>query len=371
MNEEFKRASWLELFYDVAFVALVAQLTYLAAGHHHTPSDILSIFIIGYTIFIAWWSTTANRNLLPRETATDKVLIQLQMVGAFLMGIAMPEVFVGSHAIYFISFAVLRFVQTLMLLRMYHVYPETRPNTYNILEGFAIAGVLWLCAGLVAAPLYIVFALAALAIDILVPLTRGKGNTVRYLNVFHLQERLGLFLMLVIGESMIVVALSNTLLNHGVDPALIFSGLGIMIALWWLYFEHSDFYSGVRPRNLFMFLHSHGMLFGSIIFVSVGYKLVIEEIASVSGLVFVALGIIGATGALTFIRIAHHGMSRVAMLKIFILTLPYALITWFGIETGMVREAIVLYTIWYLVVAFIDYKNCFTTLEATRTNESS
>jgi low temperature requirement protein LtrA len=74
MIEDFKRASWLELFYDVAFVALVAQLTYLAYDHHHTVTDLYTIFLVGYTIFIAWWSTTANRNLQPTETGLDKFL---------------------------------------------------------------------------------------------------------------------------------------------------------------------------------------------------------------------------------------------------------------------------------------------------------
>ncbi len=51
METILKRATWLELFYDLAIVALVAQLTYLAAKYHHSPSDFLNIFIIAYTIF--------------------------------------------------------------------------------------------------------------------------------------------------------------------------------------------------------------------------------------------------------------------------------------------------------------------------------
>ena len=44
MIPEYKRASWLELFYDVAFVALVAQLTYLTAKYHHSVADFLNFF---------------------------------------------------------------------------------------------------------------------------------------------------------------------------------------------------------------------------------------------------------------------------------------------------------------------------------------
>ena len=91
MDNVFKRASWLELFYDVAFVALIAQLTYLAAANHQALTDYLHIFIVGYSIFIAWWATTANRNLQLTETTTDKLLVQLTMVGVFIKPPKTPD----------------------------------------------------------------------------------------------------------------------------------------------------------------------------------------------------------------------------------------------------------------------------------------
>lgn len=90
MDNVFKRASWLELFYDVAFVALIAQLTYLAAANHQALTDYLHIFIVGYSVFVAWWATTANRNLQPTETTADKLFTQLTMVAVFVMSLTMP-----------------------------------------------------------------------------------------------------------------------------------------------------------------------------------------------------------------------------------------------------------------------------------------
>jgi low temperature requirement protein LtrA len=276
MKPEIKRASWIELFYDIAYVALVAQLTYLAADYHHTPYDFIHIGIIGYAIFIAWWTTTANRNLQPSEDAGDKFMIQLQMVGAFMLSVTMSDVFAGDYFGFFITLGILRLLQTSMILRMYVKHPHTRPRTYNMTTGFALAGFLWLATSFASPEYYLALSSMALLLDITVPLTKGRGNTRRYLNVYHLQERLGLFLMLVIGESMIVVALSNSVESLVVSPMMIvFSGLGMMIALWWLYFEHSDIHNGIRPKNLFVFIHAHGLLYGSIILISVAYKLIL------------------------------------------------------------------------------------------------
>jgi len=40
------KASWLELFFDLVFVALVAQLTYFFSQHHSTFQDFLNTFLM-------------------------------------------------------------------------------------------------------------------------------------------------------------------------------------------------------------------------------------------------------------------------------------------------------------------------------------
>jgi low temperature requirement protein LtrA len=289
-----KRVSWLELFYDLAYVALIAQFTYLVASHHESWIDLFNIVIVGYTIFIAWWGTTVNRNLQDTETVTDKLLVQVQMVGAFVMSLTMPAVFAGHYEGYFITLAVLRFFQLFMLLRMYRLHPHRAPKTYNIVQGIAVAGGLWFISALIADPYHIVLAFAALALDVLAPLTVGKGNSVNLLNIPHLQERLGLFLLFVMGESMIVVALANTATSLTLwEPVFVLAGFGTMLALWWIYFYYFEQYAGTRPKNLFIYLHAHGFLFGSIVVLSVGYKLLLGGKAMAAALPFMLIGYLG------------------------------------------------------------------------------
>ena len=359
MIPEYKRASWLELFYDVAFVALVAQLTYLTAKYHHSVADFLNIFIVGYSIFIAWWATTANRNLQPDEKALDKLLVQIQMVGAFVMSVTMPATFVGDYFWFFVTFGAVRFLQSMMLVIMYVRHPEKRPVTYNLLEGMLAASFVWLLSGFMPSPWHFVVAGAALALDIMTPLTRGKGNTIRYLNVYHLQERLGLFLMLVIGESMIVVALANTATSLSVtEPAVIFSGLAFMVALWWLYFDHSDRYQGVRPRSLFFFIHAHALMFGSLILLSVGYKLILEGVEQ-TGLGFVFAGVMGIVATLGVTRAMLYQLKGRSFVISTLLLVLFMIFGVFGWLEQLVVESVVVASLFFLLVAWLDYKNFF------------
>lgn len=362
-----KRASWLELFYDVAFIALVAQLTYLAAEHHYTLRDWLNIGIVGYMIFVTWWATTANRNLQPEEQSVDKLFVQLQMVGVFMMSVTMHQVFVGEYLGFFLTLGFVRLLQSFMLIRMYRNHPETRPVTYNVLEGFLAASALWAVSGFLPDPYHFIVALMALTIDVLVPLTRGKGNTKRYLNVYHLQERLGLFLMLVIGESMIVVALSNSVSGALTNQlGVVFSGLTLMVALWWLYFEHSDRYAGTRPRELFSFLHAHGLLFSSIIIVSVGFKLILEYSVSLLAFVFVVIGMLGIAVGIMLVRYALHEVRLRVCSQIALLVVAAGVIILFGYMTTQYLSAIALLTLLFVIAALLDQKVLFTLAKKTR-----
>lgn len=378
MNEDLKKASWIELFYDVAFIALVAQLTYLATVHHQTLTDFLYIGVIGYAIFNAWWVTTANRNLYPEESSNDKLLIQLQMVGAFLMSVTMSGVFEGVYMPFFAALAGVRLLQTLMLARMYYVYPDSRPVTYNILTGFLVSTVLWAAAALVDQSLHLILIVAVLAIDILLPLTRGKGNNKRYLNVSHLHERLGLFLMLVIGESMIVVALSNPAGDAPFDHLnIILSGLGLMSAIWWLYFEYSDRHSAVRPKNLFAFLHAHGLMYISIILISVSYKLAIEGGQSETAIAFLLTGAFGIVSMILLVRSTLHHVRPRSMLRVILVLLLMIGGMLLSASTGSINTAAFTVTVLFIGLAILDYWDFFVDtnrsaqVQKTNTEESA
>lgn len=308
-----KRASWLELFYDLAFVALIAQLTYLVADNHSTPTDWFNIFIVSYTIFILWWGTTVTRNFQESETNSDRLRVQAQMIGAFFMSLTMPGLFAGEHFGFFATLALLRLFQIVMMLRLHRLDSDNAPKTHNLLHGLSIAALLWLCSAFAITPYYFVFALAALALDVLTPLTKGKGNKVRLLNVSHMQERLGLFFLLVLGESMLVVALANTAGGLKVaEPFIVISGLLIVIAIWWVYFPYLERCAeGVRPKNLFVYLQAHAALFSSIVLLAASFKSMLKHVYPTStDLVLYALGFVIASLAILAIRTSIHGKVR-------------------------------------------------------------
>lgn len=354
MEPTLKRATWLELFYDLAFVALVAQLTYLAAKHHHSVTDIFNIIITAYTIFFTWWTTTVNRNLQSTEDRFDQIAVQLKVAGAFVMSVAMADVFAGQYAGYFVALGCIRLIQVALLFRLYTLEPQHAPKTYNIATGILIAAGLWFVSGFIPAPYHFVIAIAALMLDMLTPLTHGRGNAIRLLNVHHLQERLGLFLMLVLGESMLVVALANTSAASGAAlPYVVFSGLIITTTVWWLYFDYLEHCTlGKRPRKLFWYLQGHSFLFLALIFVAAGYKNSIDGGGhSESTIILVASGLIGVLLGLLAIRLALTTLPK-RVLVVFVTAMVVIISTTLFIQDTF--TAFTLITVTFIALGLTD-----------------
>lgn len=356
-----KRATWLELLYDVAFVALIAQVTYLASDYYYSVLGLVHVFIIGYTIFLTWWSATVNRNLQERETTTDKLLVQVQLMGAFLMSLTMPGVFEGEYTGYFAALAFVRLLQVGMMLRLYRLHPSLNPPTKNVVQGIFIAAILWLISGFLIDPYHYIVAGAALLLDVLTPLTKGKGNGIRLLNLHHLQERLGLFFILVLGESLLVVALANTAASlDALRPTILFSGLIIIVALWWLYFEYMERCAGDRrPQQFFLYVHAHGFLFGSIILLAASFKNLLkhgETNTSDVGLYIFALAAIAL--CLFLVRCALNGFGQTwsalgRELVLFVITILLAVVLLYA---GYLLYIIPFTTFAFVLLAYVDWR---------------
>jgi low temperature requirement protein LtrA len=144
---------------------------------------------------------------------------------------------------------------------------------------------------------------------------------------------------------------------------IILSGLGFMAAIWWLYFEHSDKYATVRPKNLFLFLHAHGFLYISIILLSVGYKLAIEGQYVAEAINYLLLGGFGVAAMILLIRSTLHGIhARSVRLVLLVVGLGAGGLLWGATHDNVFITTLVL-TVFFMIVAALDYFGLFDNAE--------
>lgn len=282
---EDKKTSWLELFFDLAYVWAIAQLTYLA-GSHHSGIEIFAFIIIFIMLFQTWWMTSINRNLDETEELWLKLVLQLQMFFIMIMSIFLWNIFDGGIYGFLIWFVAARAISVWLLVHMYIKNPSIRPKSYHILQWMIISLLGFALTWLVQWE-YIFYLWALLVIfDLFIPLItsrhKHKKNTIIKTNPAHLQERLGLFVLLVLWESILVVAIISWLWK--VIQTTQWWVVGVLwfvsiCSMWWLYFSYLDgIMHGKRYKKLIQFMYAHIVLFISMITFAIGVKQLLKDL---------------------------------------------------------------------------------------------
>lgn len=276
-----QRTSWLELFYDLAYVAAIAQLTYLLIATNGTLLEYAQFALIFVMVFLSWLGAVIYRNLRGElDDNFERIATIIQMFFALVMSVFIQEAFGAGATGFIIGYAGTRLVWQALLVRSYELEPERAPRSRNIAWGSRIAIFLWISSIFVPQPYQQLIWVLTLILELTLPYTSGTMRTVenptRILNKFHLPERLGLFTILVMGESFIVVAVVNNIADGIITPTngLIATASFLIIAgLWWLYFRHVEYFAMGRRFQLFPYIYTHLLILVGIMLIAVGTKI--------------------------------------------------------------------------------------------------
>jgi low temperature requirement protein LtrA len=288
-----QRVSTLELFYDLVFVFAITQVSHLLLEH-------LSWVGAGQALIVllaVWWSwnyTTWTTNELDTETIAVRLLLLSLMLISLLMAVAIPQAF-EAHALLFAGSYVAIQVGRHVFLTFAAADRRTieRERAGRILTWFVAAGVLWIAGALVDGPAQTALWLAALALDYGAPLVLfwvpGRPrleDTTWEVGTEHFAERFGLFIILALGESIVLTGATTSELDLTSARIVAFvMAFLASAAIWWLYFtsvarlgEHYLAVSENRTtlaRDGYTFLHV--VFAAGIILSAVGDELVIAH----------------------------------------------------------------------------------------------
>ena len=270
-----KKVGWLELFYDLIYVATFIQLGN-ALSHNLSITGVLGFAGMLVLLWLTWTAFTVYSNRFDVDDLTHRALIFIQMFCIGGMAISVPHVFDGDTQQFSLFYAVVRTVIVLLYARTYWLQSKAREMTGRYALGYAVGAGLWFLSAFVDTPwVYLCWALAA-AIDLTLPLSRAIRALVgRYPpDILHLSERYGLLTLIVLGESFVKVLTS--LSEHGAGPENLYTGgmgLAIVCSLWWIYF---DDVAGSRikssPLAGFAWIYSHMPLTIAIVATGVSIK---------------------------------------------------------------------------------------------------
>jgi len=272
-----RRASHLELFFDLVFVVAIAQLAHGLAVDHSLRG--FAVFAALYLpVFLAWqgYSFYADR------FDTDDVVFRLVMFTAMLaiaaLAIQIPDVAHGDSTGFVVAYVVLRSLMVGLYLRSYRHVPEARALITRYSWEYSIAIAIWVLSLTFAAPTRYVLWGVALAWELSIPTLARRLFTAIPVHASHVPERFALFTIIVLGETIVVVAL-GTSGSEWELAAAIAAVLGFVAAaaIWWVYFGVGGEVTMSRsPAAILVFTHAHIPLLAALTAFSAGIALAIE-----------------------------------------------------------------------------------------------
>ncbi|MEV8183457.1 low temperature requirement protein A [Specibacter sp. NPDC078692] len=233
------RVHWMELFFDLVFVAFVGQL---AHGIHGDPGwpEFGTYLLLFFPAWWAWVNIVSVINLLPSLTSRQLgIAMLLAMAATGLMAASAHEAFGDRAWAFSLANCALRVLLLLLWLyqhRQMSTVPSWRIWIYN---GGTAA--LWLIA--VFLPFQAAVILWALSITIEVGMVAissrlGTQSGLAGINVEHAAERLGLFVIIVLGESVLTIV-TEISQDWAPGPGLAASlGFVIVALLGWAFFQY-------------------------------------------------------------------------------------------------------------------------------------
>src|SRR5512138_1418493 len=146
-----RHATWLELFYDLVFVAAISQLA-TRLGADYSPSGICRFAVLFIPVWWAWAGHTFYLSRFDTEDLWHRLLTMVQMIAVASLAVHVPDA-LGSTAIGFaLSYAAVRFMLVAEYVRAGRHIPLVRPLTNRYVWGFGGAATIWALSVLVPHP---------------------------------------------------------------------------------------------------------------------------------------------------------------------------------------------------------------------------
>ena len=329
--------TFVELFFDVVFVFSITQVASLL--HHQLDWTGLGQAVLVF--WLVWWGWTQFTWAL-NAADTTHVAVELGTLlatgVAFFMAVAIPRSFSGDAIWFALPYVLVRLIGLGLYVRVAWAADRSQRAVVRTFAFMSVGGLAAVMAGAIVGgnALYWLWGLAIL-LDIIAAVVAG-GAEGWNLHPDHFGERHGLFVIIALGESLIVAG--GGLASVEIDLNVIAVGaltVATTCALWWSYFGSAKLQldralgsvSGAdlssMGRDVYSLLH-YPMILGVI-----GVAVAIEEIVlrpaeplDLANRLTLALGVAlftggmsmclwRATGSLPGMRLALAGLTAMAV----------------------------------------------------------
>lgn len=245
MPNQHSRVTYAELFFDLVFVYAVTQISHTLLADP-TLLGVLHVTLLFLAVWWVWVYTSWITNWLDPEKTPVRLLLFALTLGGLVLSTSIPSAFDGRGLWFAIAFAAMQVGKTVFL---WVVTPSSRDlarlNAIRITVWLSVSAVFWIAGGLMQGQPRLVLWAIALAIEYVSPVVRfwipryGASAIADWVvEGGHMAERCAGFIIIALGESIVVTGATFADLTWTSDNVVAFASAFVgSLAMWWIYFH--------------------------------------------------------------------------------------------------------------------------------------
>jgi len=243
-GEGHHKVSFVELFFDLVFVFAITQLSHGLIAHFSLLGAVETLMLM-LTVWWVWIFTSRVINWLDPEKRVVRCAWLVMMLLGLLLSSSLPKAFESRGLVFTAAYVLMQEGRTVFFLWAVRGSPGMVLSFQRILVWLAVSGGFWLAGGMAEGGARIALWALALVVEYLGPSLYfwvpglGRSTTVDWdVEGGHMAERGALFIIIALGESILVTGATLTELEWNVSSvaAFLVSLVG-SIVMSWLYFD--------------------------------------------------------------------------------------------------------------------------------------
>jgi low temperature requirement protein LtrA len=302
-REDPRRATFLELFFDLVYVFVFVELVSrevirLGIVEGRTGPGVLlteggKLFVLLLAVWFVWWHTAWTTSRYDPKRDPVQLVVIVAVFGSLVMGLALPRAFRTHGLIFVAAYVGIHLVRAAILAAAVH--GERRRLKIRMALYYGVAAVPWFLGTLVDEWRRGVLWLSALVIEAVgtklgwrVPGIKRTSQKASLIAGEHLGERYQQIFLVALGESVLGGGLALSEMGSKPAPMTAFAVTVITtVLLWRIYFQRAGLVlaeaisQAPRPHHTGQSIAAtHFVMIAGVVVTSIGYQLALALPAS-------------------------------------------------------------------------------------------
>jgi low temperature requirement protein LtrA len=239
------RVTYVELFFDLVFVFAVTQLSHTLLEHLSLAGALQTLLLL-FAVWWVWMYTCWFTNWVDPDHTAVRVMLFALMLAGLLLSASIPNAFGREGLLFAGAYVFSQLSRTVFMLFALRGHDERNYRNFRRIGCWlALSAAFWLAGGFAAGAERVALWVIALGIEYFGPVAGfrvpglGRSTTADWkVDGAHMAERCALFVIIALGESILVTGTTAAKLPVTAANATAFLVAFVgSVAMWWIYFN--------------------------------------------------------------------------------------------------------------------------------------